>query len=41
MPEADCQIAAITRSHGMVAVTRSVRDFANADIDVITSWTDA
>ena len=40
MPEADCQIAAIARSRGMAVVTRNVRDFADAGIDVIDPWTD-
>ena len=39
MPEADCQIAAIARSRGMAVVTRNVRDFADAGIDVIDLWT--
>ena len=41
MPEADCQIAAIARSRDMAVVTRNVRDFADAGIDVIDPWTDA
>ena len=41
IPEADCQIAAIARSRGMAVVTRNVRDFADAGIDVIDPWTDA
>ncbi len=41
MSEADCQIAAIVRSRGMAVVTRNVRDFADAGIDVINPWTDA
>ena len=40
MPEADCQIAAIARSCDMTVVTRNVRDFADAGIDVINPWTD-
>ena len=40
MPEADCQIAAIARSRDMAVVTRNVRDFADAGIDVIDPWTD-
>ncbi len=40
MPEADCQIAAIARSRDMTVVTRNVRDFADAGIDVINPWTD-
>ncbi len=38
MPEADCQIAAIARSRDMAVVTRNVRDFADAGIDVIDPW---
>ena len=41
MPEADCQIAAIARSRDMAVVTRNVRDFADAGIDVIDPWTHA
>ena len=41
MPEADCQIAAIARSRDMAVVTRNVRDFADAGIDVIDPWEDA
>ena len=40
MPETDCQIAAIARSRGMAAVTRNVRDFADAGIVAIDPWTD-
>ena len=40
MPEADCQIAAISRSRGMAVVTRNVLDFADAGIEVINPWTD-
>ena len=40
MPEADCQIAAIVRSRGMAVVTRNVRDFADAGIDIIDPWMD-
>ena len=41
VPIADCQIAAIARSRGMVMATRNVRDFADMDIDVIDPWTGA
>lgn len=41
MPEADCQIAAIARSRDMAVVTRNVRDFADAGINVIDPWTHA
>lgn len=37
--EADCQIAAITRSRGAVLVTRNVRDFETTGIDVVDPWT--
>ncbi|MCY4459493.1 MAG: type II toxin-antitoxin system VapC family toxin [Albidovulum sp.] len=36
--EADCQIAAITRSKGAVLVTRNVRDFDGIGVDVINPW---
>ncbi len=39
-PEADRQIAVIARSRGVVVVTRNVRDFADANIDVIDPRTD-
>ena len=35
------QIATIARSRDMAVVTRNVRDFADAGIDVIDPWTDA
>ena len=31
----DCQIAAIARSRRMAAATRNVRDFEDADIEVV------
>ena len=37
--EADCQIAAISRSRGAVLVMRSVPDFEDTGIDVIDPWT--
>lgn len=37
--EADCQIAAIFRSHGAVLVTRNVRDFEDTEVDVVDPWT--
>jgi len=40
MPEADCPIAAIARSRDVAVVTRNVRNFADAGIDVIDPWTD-
>ena len=38
VPIADCQIAAIARSRGMVMATRNVRDFADIGVDVIDPW---
>ena len=35
---ADCQIAAIARSHGMAVATRNLRDFAEMGIDLIDPW---
>ena len=37
--EADCQIAAISRSRGAVLVTRNVRDFEATGLDVVDPWT--
>ena len=36
--EADCQIAAISRSRGAVLVTRNVRDFEGTEVNVIDPW---
>ena len=36
--EADCQIAAIARSHGAVLVTRNVRDFEGTGLILIDPW---
>ena len=38
--EADCQIAAITRSRGIALATRNIRDFQDMGIDIIDPWTD-
>ena len=35
---ADCQIAAIARSRGMVVATRNVRDFEDLDIEIVDPW---
>ena len=39
--EADCQIAAISRSRGAVLVTRNVRDFEGTGVDVVDPWSAA
>ena len=36
--EADCQIAAISRSRGAVLVTRNVRDFQDTGVDIVDPW---
>ena len=36
--EADCQIAAISRSHGASLVTRNIRDFEGTGVEVIDPW---
>ena len=36
--EADCQIAAITRSRGMALTTRNLRDFEDMGIEVLDPW---
>lgn len=36
--EADCQIAAISRSHGASLVTRNVRDFERTGVEVVDPW---
>ena len=41
IPEADCQIAAIARSHGMAVATRNVGDFSDTGIEVIDPWAGA
>ncbi len=37
--EADCQIAAICRSHGLALLTRNVRHFTGTGVRVIDPWT--
>ena len=37
---ADCQIAAIARSRGMVLATRNTRDFENIDIEIVDPWSE-
>ena len=36
--EADCQIAAISRSHVASLVTRNIRDFEGTGVEVIDPW---
>ena len=38
--EADCQIAAISRSRAATLVTRNVRDFEGSGIDIVDPWTE-
>ncbi len=37
--QADCQIAAIARSHGAAVATRNVADFEGIDVELINPWT--
>ena len=37
--EADCQIAAISRSCGAVLATRNVRDFDSTEVELVDPWT--
>jgi predicted nucleic acid-binding protein len=37
--EADCQIAAISRSRDAVVVTRNVRDFEGTGVELVDPWT--
>ena len=39
--EADCQIAAISRSRAAILITRNVRDFEGSGVDVVDPWTAA
>ena len=36
--EADCQIAAISRSRAAILMTRNVRDFEGSSVDVVDPW---
>jgi hypothetical protein len=36
--QADCQIAAISRSRGMAVATRNVRDFSGTGVELIDPW---
>ena len=36
--EADCQIAAISRSRSAVLVTRNVRDFEGTEVELVDPW---
>ena len=38
---ADCQIAAIARSHGMAVATRNTRGFIDMELDLIDPWAEA
>ena len=37
--QADCQIAAIARSHGAAVATRNVADFEGIGVELINPWT--
>jgi toxin FitB len=36
----DALIAATARAHGLTLVTRNVRDFAGAGVDLLNPWND-
>ncbi len=36
--DADCQIAAISRSRSAVLVTRNVRDFEGTEVEIVDPW---
>lgn len=37
--QADCQIAAIARTHGAAVATRNIADFEGCGVNLIDSWT--
>ena len=39
--QADCQIASIVRSRGMIVATRNVDDFSETGIEVVDPWAQA
>lgn len=39
--EADCQIAAITRTRGAAIATRNVKDFKGCGVEIIDPWQEA
>ena len=36
--EADCQIAAVARSHGAAIATRNVTDFEGVEVELVNPW---
>ena len=36
--QADCQIAAIARSHGAAVATRNVTDFESVEVELVNPW---
>ena len=39
--QADCQIAAIARAHGLALAARNVRDFSGMGIEITDPWVSA